>query len=98
MEFTLERATVYTGNRHKTTWWVCAVMTSLSVLFLIFDFGIKFTTNDAVVTSFIELGFPISLVFGLVIVLLGLPALQSSFVRLLGAAFGLLRNLSTPGA
>jgi len=43
-------------------------------------------------------GFPISLVFGLVIVLLGLPALQSSFVRLLGEAFGLLRNLSTPGA
>ncbi len=43
-------------------------------------------------------GFPISLVFGLVIVLLGLPALQSSFVRLLGEAFLLLRSLLTPGA
>lgn len=43
-------------------------------------------------------GFPISLVFGLVIVLLGLPALQSSFVRLLGEAFLLLRSLLTPGS
>ena len=38
-------------------------------------------------------GFPISLVFGLVIVLVGLPGLQSSFVRLLGQAFGLTRML-----
>lgn len=37
-------------------------------------------------------GFPISLVFGLVVVLVGLPALQSSFVRLLDQAFVLLRT------
>jgi hypothetical protein len=61
MEYTLARPTVYTGNRPTTTWWVGAVMTTLSVLFLIFDFGIKFTTNDAVVTAFSELGYPISL-------------------------------------
>lgn len=43
-------------------------------------------------------GFPISLVFGLVIVLAGLPALQTSFVRLLGEAFLMLRGLLTPGS
>jgi len=43
-------------------------------------------------------GFPITLVFGLVIVLVGLPALQSSFVSLLGNAFFLLRQLLTPGS
>jgi flagellar biosynthetic protein FliR len=38
-------------------------------------------------------GFPISLVFGLVIVIVGLPALQSAFVELLAKAFTLLRTL-----
>jgi len=38
-------------------------------------------------------GFPISLVFGLVIVIVGLPALQSAFVALLGKAFVLLSTL-----
>jgi len=43
-------------------------------------------------------GFPITLVFGLVIVLVGLPALQSSFVELLGHAFVLVRALLGGGA
>jgi flagellar biosynthetic protein FliR len=38
-------------------------------------------------------GFPISLVFGLVIIVVGLPALQSSFVRLLGEGFLMIRSL-----
>jgi len=38
-------------------------------------------------------GFPISLVFGLIIIIVGLPALQSAFVDLLGKAFVLLRGL-----
>jgi len=38
------------------------------------------------------------LVFGLVIVLIGLPTLQSSFVGLLGDAFSLLRHLLTPAS
>ena len=38
-------------------------------------------------------GFPITLVFGLVIITVGLPALQSAFVELLGKAFQLLRTL-----
>jgi len=42
-------------------------------------------------------GFPISLVFGLVIVLAGLPSMQTTFVHLLSDAFELLAKLSTPG-
>jgi len=38
-------------------------------------------------------GFPITLVFGLVIITVGLPALQSAFVDLLGKAFMLLRTV-----
>ena len=38
-------------------------------------------------------GFPITLVFGLVIIVIGLPALQSAFVRLLGQGFVLIRHL-----
>ncbi len=39
-------------------------------------------------------GFPIILVFGLLIVLAGLPAMQATFIRLLTEAFALLRQLS----
>jgi flagellar biosynthesis protein FliR len=59
-------------------------------------FGVM--SRAAPTLNLFAVGFPISLVFGLVIVTLGLPALQSSFVRLLGDAFLLLRSLSTPGA
>ncbi len=43
-------------------------------------------------------GFPITLVFGLVIILVGLPSLQSAFVALLGKAFVLVRALQGAGA
>ena len=43
-------------------------------------------------------GFPISLVFGLSIVLAGLPSMQTTFVHLLSGAFELLRKLSAMGA
>ena len=42
-------------------------------------------------------GFPISLVFGLVIVLAGLPSMQTTFERLLSDAFELLHKLSAMG-
>jgi flagellar biosynthesis protein FliR len=42
-------------------------------------------------------GFPISLVLGLAVVLASLPMLQSSFVRLIGEAFGLVRGLLGAG-
>jgi flagellar biosynthetic protein FliR len=43
-------------------------------------------------------GIPVSLVFGLVIVLVGLPSVQSSFTRLLADSLGLLRKLNGAGA
>ena len=61
MESVLTRPTVYTGTRPTVTWWVGAVMTTLVALFMVFDFGIKFTTNDAAVTAFAELGYPMPL-------------------------------------
>lgn len=39
-------------------------------------------------------GLPISLVFGLLVIIVSLPVVESGFVRLLGAAFMLLRRLS----
>ncbi len=42
-------------------------------------------------------GFPITLLLGLALVLLSLPMLQSNFVRLIGAAFVLVRHLSGAG-
>jgi flagellar biosynthetic protein FliR len=43
-------------------------------------------------------GFPITLVFGLAIILVGLPSMQATFTRLLGEAFELLRRISVSGA
>lgn len=43
-------------------------------------------------------GFPITLVFGLVIVVASLPSTQTTFIRLLADAFELLRKLTTMGA
>ena len=43
-------------------------------------------------------GFPITLVFGLLIILAGLPAMQTTFAHLLSDAFDLLRKLSTMGS
>jgi flagellar biosynthesis protein FliR len=42
-------------------------------------------------------GFPISLVFGLLIVLAGLPSMQTTFIHLLSDAFDLLRSLMSVG-
>ena len=39
-------------------------------------------------------GLPITLVFGLLVIMVSLPVLQSGFIRLLGEAFMLLRRLS----
>ncbi|HUI61923.1 MAG TPA: flagellar biosynthetic protein FliR [Steroidobacteraceae bacterium] len=47
--------------------------------------------------NLLAVGFPISLVFGLAIVLAGLPAMQTTFIRLLGTTFDLLRKLSAGG-
>jgi flagellar biosynthesis protein FliR len=43
-------------------------------------------------------GFPITLVCGLAIILVGLPSVQATFTRLLGEGFELLHKLSVTGA
>lgn len=42
-------------------------------------------------------GFPITLVFGLVIILAGLPSMQTTFIHLLSGAFDLLGKLTAVG-
>lgn len=64
---------------------------------LIVNLAFGVMSRAAPTLNLFAVGFPITLIFGLVIVLLGLPALQSSFARLLGDAFLLLRSLLTPG-
>jgi hypothetical protein len=60
MESTLT-AIPYTGTRPTTTWWVGAILTGLAVLFLGFDFAVKFMASDMVASAFADLGYPSSL-------------------------------------
>jgi len=64
---------------------------------LIVNIAFGVMSRAAPAFNLFAVGFPISLVFGLVIVLVGLPALQSSFITLLGKAFVLLRSLQGGG-
>jgi flagellar biosynthetic protein FliR len=64
---------------------------------LIVNLAFGVMSRAAPTLNLFAVGFPISLVFGLVIVLLGLPGLQSSFVGLLDQAFMLLHHLLSPG-
>ncbi len=59
---------------------------------MIVNLGFGVMSRAAPTLNLFAVGFPVSLVFGLVIVLAGLPALQSSFVNLLRDAFALLRG------
>lgn len=65
-------------------------VTALTIVNL--AFGV--VSRAAPALNLFAVGFPISLVLGLAIALATLPMLQSSFVRLIGAAFGLARHLS----
>ena len=58
-------------------------------------FGIM--SRAAPTLNLFAVGFPVSLVFGLVIMLSGLPTVQSGFVQLLQQAFALARALSGGG-
>jgi flagellar biosynthetic protein FliR len=60
---------------------------------LIVNIAFGVMSRAAPALNLFAVGFPITLVFGLVIVVVGLPALQASFVRLLGEGFILLRTL-----
>lgn len=60
---------------------------------LIVNIAFGVMSRAAPALNLFAVGFPITLVFGLVIVVVALPALQSSFVRLLGQGFVLIRSL-----
>jgi flagellar biosynthetic protein FliR len=64
-------------------------MTALLVVNL--AFGV--TSRSAPALNLFAVGFPITLVFGFVIVLMGLPGIQGVLTDLLAAAFGFMRML-----
>jgi flagellar biosynthetic protein FliR len=55
-------------------------------------FGV--VSRAAPTLSIFSVGLPLSLVFGLVVIIAGLPALESSFIRLLAVALDFVRHLS----
>jgi flagellar biosynthetic protein FliR len=68
-------------------------MTALLIVNL--AFGVM--SRAAPTLNLFAVGFPVSLVFGLAIVLMGLPALQSSFIELLETCVRMLRALMAGG-
>jgi flagellar biosynthetic protein FliR len=65
---------------------------------LIVNLAFGVVSRAAPSLNLFAVGFPVSLVCGLVIVFAGLPALQTSFIRLLQEAFALLAGLLGAGA
>jgi flagellar biosynthetic protein FliR len=64
-------------------------MTALLVINL--AFGV--TSRAAPALNLFAVGLPVTLVFGLVVIVLGLPGMQSGFIELLGSAFQLVASL-----
>ncbi len=60
---------------------------------LIVNFGFGVMSRAAPTLNLFAVGFPAALALGLIIVLLGFPAVQTSFIRLLESAWMLLANL-----
>ena len=65
---------------------------------LIVNLSIGVISRAAPQLNLFAIGLPVSLVFGLGIVLLGLPTVQSGFVKLLQDALMLVRALSGAGS
>ncbi len=68
-------------------------MTALLVVNL--AFGVM--SRAAPTLNLFAVGFPVSLIAGLVIVYAGLPTVQASFVELIGSAFDFVRALLVAG-
>lgn len=64
---------------------------------LIVNFGFGVMSRAAPTLNLFAVGFPAALALGLIIVLLGLPAVQSNFIRLLNSVWMLLTNLVAVG-
>lgn len=62
---------------------------------LIVNFGFGVMSRAAPTLNLFAVGFPAALALGLIIVLLGLPAMQSSFIRLLDSLWMLLTDLTS---
>jgi flagellar biosynthetic protein FliR len=60
---------------------------------LIVNLGFGVMSRAAPTLNLFAVGFPVALVFGLVILLAGLPVMQSSFIELLALSRGLTRSL-----
>jgi flagellar biosynthesis protein FliR len=61
---------------------------------LIANLAFGVVSRAAPTLNIFSVGLPVSLVFGLLVIIAGLPALESSFIRLLGGALEFLRRLS----
>jgi flagellar biosynthesis protein FliR len=61
---------------------------------LIANLAFGVVSRAAPTLSIFSVGLPVSLVFGLVVIIAGLPALESSFIRLLAVALDFVRRLS----
>ncbi len=67
------------------------------VALMIVNLAFGVMSRAAPMLNLFAVGFPVSLILGLIIVLATLPMLQSTFVRLTGDAFVLVRGLLAPG-
>jgi flagellar biosynthetic protein FliR len=65
---------------------------------LIVNVAFGVVSRAAPTLNLFSVGFPVSLIFGLIIVLFGLSSVQSSFTRLLEEGLSLIRGLSGLGA
>jgi flagellar biosynthetic protein FliR len=102
-----QRMPVADASPGAETWW--SVATWGSQLFagalrvalpgmtalLVANLALGVVSRAAPTLNLFAVGFPAMIVFGLVIVLFGLPAVQSGFVELIDAAFILLGRLGT---
>ncbi len=64
---------------------------------LIVNFGFGVMSRAAPTLNLFAVGFPAALALGLIVVLLGLPAVQGSFIHMLDAVWMLLANLVAVG-
>ena len=61
---------------------------------LIANLAFGVVSRAAPTLNIFSVGLPLSLIFGLLVIIVSLPALESSFIRLLGGALEFLRQLS----
>ena len=64
-----------------------------SLLIVNIAFGI--VSRAAPTLNLFAVGFPVSLIFGLTILIAGLPTMQAGFVKLLESAFNMIQSLVT---